>query len=95
LGAFNSILIVSQLLMAGVIVLLLDELIQKGYGLGSGTSLFIATNICCTILWKTFSPASVQSDQGKLEYEGCLIALFHLVLTRPNKLNAIYEAFFR
>lgn len=51
LGVISSIMIVVQLCMAGVIVLLLDELIQKGYGLGSGISLFIATNICGTILW--------------------------------------------
>merc|ERR1712188_90955 len=39
LGATNAILII------------LDELLQKGYGLGSGISLFIATNICETIVW--------------------------------------------
>merc|ERR1712028_227566 len=33
------------------IVIVLDELLQKGYGLGSGISLFIATNICETIVW--------------------------------------------
>ena len=52
LGLINSILIVAQLSIAGLIVLLLDELLQKGYGLGSGISLFIATNICETIVWK-------------------------------------------
>jgi protein transport protein SEC61 subunit alpha len=41
-----------QLMIAGFVVLLLDELLQKGYGLGSGISLFIATNICETIVWK-------------------------------------------
>merc|ERR1712166_1293443 len=50
LGATNAILIIIQLFCAGVIVL--DELLQKGYGLGSGISLFIATNICETIVWK-------------------------------------------
>ncbi|KAL2530599.1 SecY protein transport family protein [Forsythia ovata] len=38
LGAGNAALIIIQLLC-------LDKLIQKGYGLGSGISLFIATNI--------------------------------------------------
>ena len=52
--------------MAGLIVLLLDELLQKGYGLGSGISLFIATNICETIVWKAFSPATVNTGRGKL-----------------------------
>ena len=54
-----------QLFVAGLIVLLLDELLQKGYGLGSGISLFIATNICETIVWKAFSPATVNTGRGK------------------------------
>ena len=45
-------------------MLLLDELLQKGYGLGSGISLFIATNICETIVWKAFSPATVNTGRG-------------------------------
>jgi preprotein translocase subunit SecY len=53
------------LFVAGLIVLLLDELLQKGYGLGSGISLFIATNICETIVWKAFSPATVNTGRGK------------------------------
>lgn len=54
-----------QLFVAGLIVLLLDELLQKGYGLGSGISLFIATNICETIVWKAFSPTTVNTGRGK------------------------------
>merc|ERR1711862_526574 len=46
IGAGVCLLIIIQLFVAGLIVLLLDELLQKGYGLGSGISLFIATNIC-------------------------------------------------
>merc|ERR1712205_74433 len=42
LGATNAILIILQLFITGVIVIILDELLQKGYGLGSGISLFIA-----------------------------------------------------
>jgi len=45
IGILNATLLIVQLIMAGVIVLLLDEMLQKGYGLGSGISLFIATNI--------------------------------------------------
>jgi protein transport protein SEC61 subunit alpha len=62
LGALNAILILMQLFTAGVIVILLDELLQKGYGLGSGISLFIATNICENILWKSFSPITIRTD---------------------------------
>ena len=39
---------------------------QKGYGLGSGISLFIATNICETIVWKAFSPATVNTGRGNV-----------------------------
>ena len=35
-----------QLFLAGILVICLDELLQKGWGMGSGISLFIATNIC-------------------------------------------------
>jgi protein transport protein SEC61 subunit alpha len=61
LGAGVCLLIILQLLCAGLVVLLLDELLQKGYGLGSGISLFIATNICETIVWKSFSPATINT----------------------------------
>ena len=59
IGAANAILIILQLFFAGVVVLTLDELLQKGYGLGSGISLFIATNICESIIWKVFSSSTV------------------------------------
>ena len=61
IGRGVCLLIVIQLFIAGLIVLLLDELLQKGYGLGSGISLFIATNICETIVWKAFSPTTVNT----------------------------------
>jgi protein transport protein SEC61 subunit alpha len=88
LGLVTSVLIVLQLTMAGVIMLLLDELLQKGYGLGSGISLFIATNICEIILWKSFSPITIRTEQGA-EFEGAIIALFHFLLTKQNKLSAL------
>ncbi|MES1913844.1 MAG: hypothetical protein MHM6MM_005996 [Cercozoa sp. M6MM] len=94
IGYANALLIVIQLTLAGVIVLLLDEMLQKGYGIGSGISLFITTSICETILWKAFSPTTMDTGKGT-EFEGAVIALFHLLLTRPNKFAALYEAFFR
>merc|ERR1712036_113728 len=94
LGATNAILIIIQLFVAGLIVLLLDELLQKGYGLGSGISLFIATNICETIVWKAFSPATVNTGRGT-EFEGAVIALFHLLATRQDKVRGLREAFYR
>uniref|UniRef100_A0A3Q2QE49 Protein transport protein SEC61 subunit alpha n=1 Tax=Fundulus heteroclitus TaxID=8078 RepID=A0A3Q2QE49_FUNHE len=94
MGAGICLLIIIQLFVAGLIVLLLDELLQKGYGLGSGISLFIATNICETIVWKAFSPTTVNTGRGT-EFEGAVIALFHLIATRTDKVRALREAFYR
>ena len=58
-GLASGFLLIVQLVFAGVLVLLWDELLQKGYGLGSGISLFIATNICESIIWRSFSPTTV------------------------------------
>jgi len=94
LGFGITILIILQLFLAGVIVLLLDELLQKGYGLGSGISLFIATNICENIVWRAFSPTTINTGRGT-EFEGAVIALFHLLITRQDKVRALKEAFYR
>jgi len=92
LGIFKSSIIVLQLFLAGFMVLMLDELLQKGYGLGSGISLFIATNICETVMWKSFSPVTIRTDQGT-EFEGAIIAAFHFVMTKPNPVYGLYQAF--
>lgn len=94
LGPGICLIIILQLFVAGLIVLLLDELLQKGYGLGSGISLFIATNICETIVWKAFSPTTVNTGRGT-EFEGAIIALFHLLATRQDKVRGLREAFYR
>jgi len=94
LGAGNAILIITQLFLAGIIVIILDELLQKGYGMGSGISLFIATNICENIIWKAFSPTTINTGRGT-EFEGAIIALFHLLITRTDKVRALREAFYR
>jgi protein transport protein SEC61 subunit alpha len=94
LGAGNAILLILQLLFAGVLVIVWDELLTKGYGLGSGISLFIATNICETIVWKSFSPTTITTASGT-QFEGALIALVHLLITRNDKVRALKEAFYR
>ena len=94
LGVVVCMLIIIQLLIAGIVVLLLDELLQKGYGLGSGISLFITTNVCETIIWKAFSPMTINQGKGT-EFEGAVIALFHLLATRDDKIRGLKEAFYR
>jgi preprotein translocase subunit SecY len=48
--------IIGQLMAASIIIMFLDELIQKGWGLGSGISLFIMAGVAQQILWSLFSP---------------------------------------
>jgi preprotein translocase SecY subunit len=61
-GAFGTNLtpavisvIMTQLLAVGFIVVLLDELVQKGWGIGSGISLFIMAGVAQQIMWNIFS----------------------------------------
>ncbi|KAL7089185.1 hypothetical protein ACP275_13G173300 [Erythranthe tilingii] len=94
LGVGNAILIILQLCFAVIVIMCLDELLNKGYGLGSGISLFIATNTCESVIWKAFSPTTINAGRGA-EFEGAVIALFHLLITRTDKVAAFREAFYR
>ncbi len=68
----EQILILGQLLIAGIIIMLMDEVIQKGYGLGSGISLFIAASVSFQIFDGMFS---FSPESGGL-YRGCILAFF-------------------
>jgi len=94
LGIATALLLVLQLFFSSVLVLIWDELLNKGYGLGSGISLFIATNICETIVWKSFSPSTISTASGT-QFEGAIISLIHLLVTRTDKVRALREAFLR
>ncbi|KAL0234638.1 hypothetical protein PCE1_001674 [Barthelona sp. PCE] len=95
LGWFNGFLIVLQLTAAAILVLMLDEIMSKGYGLGDGVSVFIATNICEQIVWKAFSPATTNYEGKGTEFEGAIIAFFHYLFSKSNKLEALKLAFYR
>lgn len=94
LGTFKAVMIVVQLLMSSVILLLLDELIQKGYGLGNGVSLFVAVNVCQDVFAGTISPISVATENG-MEYEGAVLNALNLLWAESNKIKALKRGFFR
>ena len=52
---FAIYVVIAQLIGASIIVMLMDELVQKGWGVGSGLSLFIMAGIAQSILWSVFS----------------------------------------
>lgn len=94
LGLAVCLLLILQLVFASIVVILLDELLQKGYGLGSGISLFTATNVCEQIFWKTFAPTTTNIGKG-VQFDGAIVSLFHLLGLRSDKKRALLEAFYR
>lgn len=58
-----SIVIFLQLLFAGIIIMLLDEMVQKGWGIGSGISLFIMAGVAQRIMWDSFALTPGLADQ--------------------------------
>lgn len=72
LAGTTAIIVFLQLIAAGIIVLLLDELVQKGWGFGSGISLFIMAGVAQGIFWQSFSPAPAV---GELRSYGLFVAL--------------------
>ena len=58
-----------------------------------GLSEHLSTNICENIIWKAFSPTTINTGCGA-EFEGAVIALFHLLITRTDKIRALREAFY-
>ncbi|KAK9110590.1 hypothetical protein Sjap_018650 [Stephania japonica] len=71
-----------------------QELAAKGYALGYVISLLIATNMWETIIWKAFSLTTINAGRGA-EFEGVVIALFNLLITCNDKVQALREAFYR
>ncbi|MBN2229555.1 MAG: preprotein translocase subunit SecY [Candidatus Thorarchaeota archaeon] len=65
----NQIIVFAQLFISGVVVILMDELVQKGWGLGSGVSLFIMTNVAGQVLWNMLDFTQVEST-GPFGYIG-------------------------
>ncbi|KAI8992254.1 SecY subunit of pre protein translocase [Pilobolus umbonatus] len=92
MGTAHCLLLVAQLVASSTLIVLLDELIQKGYGLGSGMNLFMAAHITQTMFWKLLSFKMVETYRGK-EYEGAILSMIHLILTRQYR--GLKDAFYR
>ncbi len=87
-------ILIGQLMIASIIIMLLDELIQKGWGLGSGISLFIMAGVTQQILWSLFSPlpAGDGGTIGIIPFIGQSIMNSDLsnVFFRSNQLPSIF-----
>lgn len=71
----QALVVFIQLFIASLLVLLLDEMIQKGWGIGSGVSLFILAGVCQTVIWYTFSPSPFRVSTSVTEVFGFIPAL--------------------
>ena len=96
-GAFgtlslNTALIVFiQLFFAGIIIIWLDELVQKGWGLGSGISLFIVAGVATRVFFALFSPIL---DRDGL-YHGIFLAIIQVARSKDRTFDELilrYEA---
>lgn len=76
LDAGTSIIIFIQLLTAGLVLMLLDEMIQKGWGIGSGISLFILAGVAQRVLWDSLGPTPPMQDGNT---RGAFIALAQII----------------
>jgi preprotein translocase subunit SecY len=86
--------LIGQLIGASVIIMLMDELVQKGWGLGSGISLFIAAGVAQQVIWSIFSPVPA-GDGGPVGVfaniiHGALHHDFTNLFFRSNQLPGIF-----
>ena len=86
--------LIGQLMAASIIIMFLDETIQKGWGLGSGISLFIMAGVAQQILWSLFSPLPAGDGGmiGIIPYIGESIINGDVsnILFRANQLPSIF-----
>jgi len=61
-GWHIRVAVTMQLFLATFLIMVLDEMVQKGWGIGSGVSLFILAGVATTIFWNIFSPLKVQGE---------------------------------
>lgn len=80
------LIVAGQLIVATYLILLLDELIQKGWGLGSGVSLFILAGTMKIIFWYMFGIVNVQSQNLPV---GFFPSLVTTIIDHGNLLNLV------
>ena len=88
LDIVTTLVIFVQLLFAGIVLMLLDEMMQKGWGVGSGISLFILAGVAQRIMWDSFGLTPAVADGHNY---GAFIALGEIVLGGQPLVNAFFR----
>ena len=88
LNPSQSVVIFLQLLSAGIILMLMDEMIQKGWGIGSGISLFIMAGVAQNIMWDCLAMVPAPGSEPPRVY-GVFSALIGALATGNSLDNII------
>jgi preprotein translocase SecY subunit len=88
----QSIVIFAELLIAGIVLMLLDEMVQKGWGIGSGISLFILAGVAQSIIISCFQWISVTEADGTVRPMGIIVAIIHNLITGSPLNNLILSS---
>ncbi len=81
----SQALIFLQLMAASFIVILMDDMLEKGWGVGSAVSLFIAAGVTQQVFWELFSPIGPMSDGL---FVGVVPSIFHALFTYTSTGNS-------
>lgn len=94
LSAEIAVIVFLQLVSATLLLMLMDEMLQKGWGIGSGISLFIAAGVAQQIFWQLLSPIGPLSDGL---YAGVIPSVFYAVMnaTATGDWSIFYKAMYR
>ncbi|MHA2029888.1 MAG: hypothetical protein ACW99Q_10890 [Candidatus Kariarchaeaceae archaeon] len=88
-------LIIIQLTVAGLLIILLDEIINRGWGLGSGISIFIAGSIGLRIIQGFLAPSNIlEGPNNVTSARGIIFATFYW-FGEEGPISAFSNLFFR
>ena len=88
-GFSNAFLLIMQLAFGAIILMYLDEVVNK-YGIGSGVGLFIAAGVSFSIIWQAFSWIS----QPGVGFIGLVPQLFQGLITGNIPETAVFTLLF-
>lgn len=95
LGTSGVFWLVLQIFGGSAMLILLAEVLEKGYGFGSGVSFYTTLHVCQLVFWRalSFSWETIGSGRGA-ELVGAFTSFGHMIWTRNFK-TALLESFYR
>ncbi|MBS7614555.1 preprotein translocase subunit SecY [Candidatus Bathyarchaeota archaeon] len=89
----QSVVIFAELLIAGIILMLLDEMIQKGWGIGSGISLFILAGVAQNIMISCFQYYYVtEAADNSVRPVGIIVAIIQRLVSGGSLDNLVLSS---